>query len=93
MYEIIERIRPIAYRLALPIKLEKNHNVFHVSMLRRYRSDPSHVISPTDLTYSEEPIRILAREIKELRNKRTALVKGLGINTISRKLRGNPRKL
>ncbi|KAL5837053.1 hypothetical protein ACOSQ3_014222 [Xanthoceras sorbifolium] len=34
-YEIIERVRPVAYRLALPPELEKIHNVFHVSMLRR----------------------------------------------------------
>ncbi len=82
-YEIIERVRPIAYRLLLPAKLEKIHNVFHVSMLRRYRSDPSHVISPTeveinpDMSYEEEPISILAREIKELRNKKIPLVKVL----------------
>ncbi|KAA3477006.1 DNA/RNA polymerase superfamily protein [Gossypium australe] len=66
-YEIIERIRPVAYRLALPSELEKIHNVFHVSMLCQYRFDPSHVISPidaeiqADLMYSEKPIRILAR--------------------------------
>ncbi|KAG8481477.1 hypothetical protein CXB51_026210 [Gossypium anomalum] len=82
-YKIIEKIRPVAYRLELPSKLEKIHNVFHVSMLRRCRFDPSHVISPTeveiqsDLSYSEEPIRILARDIKELKNKRIALVKVL----------------
>ncbi|KAA3480893.1 Transposon Ty3-G Gag-Pol polyprotein [Gossypium australe] len=82
-YEIIERIGPMAYRLALPTKLEKIHNVFHVSMLYRYRFDPSHVISlleieiQPDITYNEEPIRILAREVKELRNKRIALVKVL----------------
>ena len=38
-YEILERVRPVAYRLALPLKLAKLHVVFHVSMLRRYRSD------------------------------------------------------
>ena len=38
-YEILERIRPIAYRLVLPPELSKLHNVFHVSMLRRYHSD------------------------------------------------------
>ncbi|KAA3479794.1 receptor-like protein kinase [Gossypium australe] len=49
-------------------------------MLYRYRSDPSHVISlaeieiQPDMTYNEEPIRILAREVKELRNKCIALV-------------------
>ena len=42
-YEVIEKLGPVEYRLALPLELEKIHNVFHVSMLRRYRSDPSHV--------------------------------------------------
>ena len=65
-YEVIEKVGPVAYRLALPLELEKIHNVFHVSMLRRYRSEPSHVVSSeiielrTDLTYEEEPIEILA---------------------------------
>ncbi|KAK5775668.1 hypothetical protein PVK06_043586 [Gossypium arboreum] len=82
-YEISERVGPVAYRLILPPELEKIHDVFHVSMLRRYRSDPSHVISPSeveiqaDMSYEEEPIRILAREMKELRNKRVPLVKVL----------------
>ncbi|KAA3460966.1 DNA/RNA polymerases superfamily protein [Gossypium australe] len=80
-YEVIERIEPVAYRLRLPIELDKIHNVFHVSMLQRYRSDPSHVISPSeieiqpDLTYEEEPIRILARKVKKLQNKKISLVK------------------
>ena len=43
-YEVIEKVGPMVYRLALPPELEKIHNVFHVSMLRRYRSDPSHVV-------------------------------------------------
>ncbi|KAA3461164.1 Retrotransposable element Tf2 [Gossypium australe] len=46
-YEIIERIGPLAYRLTLPAELGRIHNVFHVSMLQRYLSDPSHVIPPT----------------------------------------------
>ncbi|KAG8501142.1 hypothetical protein CXB51_003224 [Gossypium anomalum] len=82
-YEVIEKVGPVAYRLALPPELEKIHDVFHVSMLRRYRSDPSHVVSLTeielqpDMTYEEEPIKILAREVKQLRNKNVALVKVL----------------
>ena len=39
-YEVIEKVVPMEYRLALPPELEKIHNVFHVSMLRRYRLDP-----------------------------------------------------
>ncbi|KAL5760844.1 hypothetical protein ACOSQ2_019682 [Xanthoceras sorbifolium] len=85
-YEVIERVGLVAYRLALPPELDKIHNVFHVSMLRRYRSDPSHVVSSEiielrpDLTYEEEPVEILAREVKELRNKRIPLVKVLWRN-------------
>ena len=44
-YEVIEEVGLLAYRLALPPELEKIHNVFHVSMLRRYMLDPSHVVS------------------------------------------------
>ena len=36
-YGVIEKVGPVAYKLALPPELEKIHNVFHVSMLRRYR--------------------------------------------------------
>ncbi len=74
---------PVAHRLALPLELDKIHNVFHASMLRRYRSDSSHVLSAEtidiqpDLTYEEESVKILAEEIKELRNKRISLVKVL----------------
>ena len=44
-YEVIKKVGPVADSLALPSYLEKIHNVFHVSMLQRYRSDPSHVVS------------------------------------------------
>ena len=59
-YEVIEKVGPVAYKLALPPELEKIHNVFHVSMLRRYKSNPSHVVPletielRPDLTYKEE---------------------------------------
>ena len=80
-YEVIEKVGPVAYYLALPPDLEKIHNVFHVLMLRRYRSDPSHEVSSETielrlyLTYEEEPVEILAREVKELQNKKILLVK------------------
>ena len=43
-YEVLERISPVAYRLALPPVLAKLHKVFHMSMLRRYLSDESHIL-------------------------------------------------
>ncbi|KAL0288438.1 UNVERIFIED_CONTAM: hypothetical protein Scaly_2731300 [Sesamum calycinum] len=53
-YEITERIGPLAYLLALPSELSQIHDVFHVSMLRRYRSDPSHVIREPEIEILEE---------------------------------------
>ena len=43
-FEILRRIRTLAYELALPPQLSHVHNVFHVSMLRKYVPDPQHVI-------------------------------------------------
>lgn len=44
--QILQKIGPVAYQLALPPFLSNIHNVFHVSQLRKYISDPSHVIEP-----------------------------------------------
>ena len=71
-YEILERVGPVAYRLALPLELAKLHDVFHVSILRRYHSDPSHILLVQDIqvqedfTFDEEPKAILDREIRQL---------------------------
>ena len=48
-YEILERVEPVAYHLALPLELAKLHDVFHVSMLRRYRSNTSHILLVQDI--------------------------------------------
>ncbi|PON58573.1 hypothetical protein PanWU01x14_166040, partial [Parasponia andersonii] len=85
-YEILEKVGNVAYRLALPLELSGVHNVFHISMLRRYVSDPSHVLSqePLELnpklTYEEHPVQILDRRKKELRNRKIPLVKVLWRN-------------
>ena len=78
---MIERIGPLAYKLALPPELSQIHNVFHVFMLRRYRSDPMHVMRETEmeitekLSYVEEPVEILGRKIRKLRRKEIPMVK------------------
>ena len=43
-FEILERVGPVAYKLALPPNLSRIHNVFHVSVLRKYIPDISHVL-------------------------------------------------
>ena len=48
-YEILERLGPVAYRLALPLELAKLHDVFHVSILWRYRSDTSNILPVQDI--------------------------------------------
>ena len=43
-FEKLERVGAVAYRLALPPSMSGVHEVFHVSMLRRYTPDPAHVV-------------------------------------------------
>ena len=57
------------------------HDVFHVSMLRKYVHDPSHILQHPEVEYTpmerEEvrPVRILDARDKQLRNKTIRLVK------------------
>ena len=80
-YEILERIRLVAYRLALPPDLANLHNVFYVSILRKYRSDESHILLvqdiqvQSDFTFDEVPKYILDCEVKQMWNKQVSLVK------------------
>ncbi|KAL0543848.1 hypothetical protein IC582_018953 [Cucumis melo] len=85
-FEILEQIDPIAYRLSLPPSLSAVHDVFHVSKLRKYVPDPSHVVDyepleiDENLSYTEQPVEVLAREVKMLRNREIPLVKVLWRN-------------
>ena len=80
-FEILRRVADMAYKLALPPSLSAVHPVFHVSMLRKYIPDESYVISldsvelGPDLTFEEDPIAILDRQIRKLRTKEIASVK------------------
>ncbi|KAK2452021.1 putative mitochondrial protein [Trifolium repens] len=80
-YEILGRVGEVAYRIALPPYLSNLHNVFHISQLRKYVPDPTHVIEVDDIQVRENltveaiPLRIEGREVKKLRNKEIASVK------------------
>ena len=82
-FEVLQRIRPVAYRLALPPTLQGIHDVFHISNLQRYIPDLDHVISyellqlKENLTYVEEPIQILERKDRALHNRVIPFVKVL----------------
>ena len=43
-FEILEKIGPVAYRIASTPEYANAHDVFHVSMLRKYVADPTHVL-------------------------------------------------
>jgi hypothetical protein len=74
-FEIVERKGPVAYRLALPDSLRCMHDVFHVSVLRHYISDPTNVIDMSSLQVSNEgaltaePIHILDHFVRQLRHR------------------------
>ena len=80
-YQISKRVGNVDYRVALPHNLSNILDVFHVSQLRKYISDQSHVIHMDDvqvwdnLTVETMPVRITDREIKTLRGKEIVLVK------------------
>ena len=82
-FEILERIRPVAYRLALPPSMSGVHEVFQVSMLRKYTLDPAHVVDwgqievDTDETFEEGPVCILDSRDQVLRRKTVRLVRVL----------------
>ena len=82
-FEILERIDTVAYRLALPPSMSGVHEVFHVSMLRKYNPDPAHVVDwrqievDTDENFEEGLVCILDSRDQVLRRKNVRLVRVL----------------
>ena len=80
-FEILERIKLVSYRLALPPSLSRIHDFFHISSLRKYIYDASHVIDwgsmqvAPDGQLSLEPIRVLASRTLQLRGREVDQVK------------------
>ena len=85
-FEILKRIGKVAYELALSSTLARVQNVFHISMLRKYITNPSHVLNykpleiKDNLTYEEVPIQILDHKDHVLHTKTISLVKVLWKN-------------
>ncbi|XP_074265674.1 uncharacterized protein LOC141588118 [Silene latifolia] len=86
LYEISDRVGEVAYRLASPPSLDGVHYLFHVSRLRKYVSDPSHVLEVENieldeaLTYAEVPIKILNSKVCKTRNGEIVFLKVLWYN-------------
>ncbi|XP_070054224.1 uncharacterized protein [Nicotiana tomentosiformis] len=82
-YNVIQRIRRVAYKLELPLEMSLVHPVFHVSMLKKVVGDPLLIVQVEaievneELTYEKIPVSILDRQVRKLRNKEIASVKVL----------------
>ena len=82
-FEILERVGIVSYRLALPPNMLGVHEVFQVSMLRKYTLDPTHVVDwgqievDTDGTFEEGPVCIVDSRDQVLRHKTVRLVRVL----------------
>ncbi|XP_049344153.1 uncharacterized protein LOC125808497 [Solanum verrucosum] len=74
-FEVLKRAGEVAYELALPLGLLGVHPVFHVSVLKKYHGDGNYIISwdsvllDKNMSYEEEPVAILDREVRKLRSK------------------------
>ena len=72
-FVILRTVEEVAYELALHPAFSAIHPVFHVSMLSRYIPDESHVLQydavelDDRLTFVEEPVAILTRDVRKLR--------------------------
>ena len=82
----------MAFRLKLPSELSRIHNVFHVSMLRKYISNPSHILKTPpieleeDLSFEVQSVAIVDQEMKQLRSKVIPMVKVLWKNDTIKKM-------
>ena len=82
-FEILERMYTVAYRLALPPSMLGVHEVFHVSILRKYTPDPAHEVDwgqieiDTDGAFEEGPVCIVDSRDQVLRRKTVRLVRVL----------------
>ena len=80
-FEILRKVGKVSYQLALPPDLRHIHDVFHISVLKTYHPDNRHILAyepievETDLTYEEQPVRIVDSKTQELRNKKVKHVK------------------
>ncbi|GKE70501.1 hypothetical protein Tco_1528573, partial [Tanacetum coccineum] len=79
-FKILEQIGPVAYKLELPEELSNIHNTFHISNLKKCLSDESLVIPMKELrlddklNFVEEPVEIMDREVKQLKQSRIPII-------------------
>ncbi|GJZ60768.1 putative reverse transcriptase domain-containing protein [Tanacetum coccineum] len=80
-FMILKRVSPVAYTHELPEELSSVHNTFHISNLKKCLSNESLVIPMKELrlddtlNFVEEPVEIMDREVKQLRQSHIPIVK------------------
>ncbi|GKB78522.1 putative reverse transcriptase domain-containing protein [Tanacetum coccineum] len=80
-FKVLEKVRSISYKLELPQELSRVHNTFHVSNLKKCYSDkplavPLEGLHVDDkLCFVEEPMEIMDRKVKRLKQSRIPIVK------------------
>lgn len=89
-FPVVARVGKLSYRLDLPQSMRGVHNVFHVSMLRKYLEDKECLILPEpvtieqDLTVESQPLKILDESERVLRHRKLKYVKILWTNQTER---------
>ncbi|GKD45993.1 hypothetical protein Tco_1270638, partial [Tanacetum coccineum] len=80
-FKILKRVGPVTYKLELHEELNNVHSTFHVSNLKKCLSDESLIIPMKELrlndklNFVEEPIEIMDREVKQLKQSHIPVVK------------------
>nr|GEW77069.1 putative reverse transcriptase domain-containing protein [Tanacetum cinerariifolium] len=80
-FKVLKKVGAVSYKLELPQELSRVHNTFHVSTLKKcYSDDP--LVVPLEglqvddkLHFLEEPVEVMDRKVKQLRQSRVLIVK------------------
>nr|GFA50049.1 hypothetical protein [Tanacetum cinerariifolium] len=75
LFKVLEKVRSLAYKLKLPQELSRVHNTFHVSNLKKCYADEPLAVPLDGLHFVVEPIEIMDREVKQLKQNHIPMVK------------------
>ncbi|GKB50564.1 putative reverse transcriptase domain-containing protein [Tanacetum coccineum] len=83
-FKVLAKVGAIAYKLELPQELSRVYNMFYVSNLKKFYSDEPLAVSldglhiDDKLHFIEEPVEIMDRKFKRLKQSHIPIIKGLG---------------